>query len=131
MTGCAEEDIGRLDVAVDFVLAVQVVKPLEELTADDGRMTLREDAGLEEVVARSAGEVLHDNPQLVALDERSKVARDVVRVALGQVGDLGLNLGDVVVRVLKIDLLDGDDLACLAVCPARGEPRSGRDRLAA
>lgn len=100
--GGAEEDVGGLDVAVDHALAVQVVERQQELAADNGNVGLGEDTGLEQVETGAAGEVLHDDPQLVALDERAIVARDILRIALGKVGNLLLDLGDVVVRVFKI-----------------------------
>lgn len=100
--GGAEEDVGGLDVAVDHALAVQVVERQQELAADNGDVGLGEDTGLEQVEAGAAGEVLHDDPQLVALDERAIVARDILGITLGKVGNLLLDLGDVVVRVFKI-----------------------------
>lgn len=49
------------------------------------------------------------DPQLEAFDTASIVLCDVLGVALGQQGDLLLDLADVLLRVLEVDLLDGDD----------------------
>ena len=54
-------------------------------------------------------------PKLVTLDETAVVPGDIFRVALGEMGDLLLDLADIVVRVFKVDLLDGDDLLCVIV----------------
>jgi hypothetical protein len=50
------------------------------------------------------------NPKFEALDTAAVIFGDVFRVALGQQGDLLLNLTDVFLRILEVDLLDCNDL---------------------
>lgn len=49
------------------------------------------------------------DPKLPAPEERAKVPGDMLRVAVGQVRNLELDLGHVVVRALEVDNLDRDD----------------------
>ena len=66
----------------------------------------------------AAAHVLHDQPELAALDIRPKVARHVRRVALRHHRDLLLDVLDLVLCLLEIDDLYRDRLARLAVAPA-------------
>lgn len=50
------------------------------------------------------------NPEFEALDTTAVVFSNVFRVALGQQGNLLLDLTDVFLRVLEVDLLDCNDL---------------------
>jgi hypothetical protein len=97
-----EEDIGGLDITVDSTLRVEVVKALKKLAADDGDVRFRKDSGLEKVETGAAGEILHDDPELVVDDEGTIVSRYVFGLVLGEVSDLLLNLRYVVVRVFKV-----------------------------
>jgi hypothetical protein len=97
-----EKNVGGFDITVDGALVVEVVETEEEFAADDGDVGFRKDTSFEEIETRTALEELHDDPQLVVDHERSIVPRYVFRVALGEVGDLLLYFGDIVVRVLEI-----------------------------
>ena len=63
----------------------------------------------------AAAHVLHDQPELAAVDIRPKVARHVRRVALRHHRDLLLDVLDLVLRLLEVDDLDRDRLARLAL----------------
>lgn len=86
---------------------MEIIEAEEEFAADDGDVGLGEDAGFEEVEAGAAGEVFHDDPEFVGDDEGAVVAGDVFGVALGEVGDFLLDLGDVVVGVFEICCAEG------------------------
>lgn len=61
------------------------------------------------------------NPKFKALDTAAVIFGDVFRVALGQKGDLLLNLTDVFLRVLEVDLLDRNDFLGYIVDTSRIE----------
>tara|TARA_B110001452_G_scaffold260984_1_gene259160 strand:- start:170 stop:517 length:348 start_codon:yes stop_codon:yes gene_type:complete len=60
---------------------------------------------------RAPAHILHHDPQLGAGDVGAVIARDVRRVALRHHRDLLLDVVDLVLGLLQIDNLDGDDLA--------------------
>lgn len=61
------------------------------------------------------------NPKFKALDATAVIFGDIFRVALGQQGDLLLDLTDIFLRILKIDLLDRNDFLGYIVDTSRGE----------
>ena len=61
-------------------------------------------------IESGSGEVLHNDPELGALQVRAVILGDEGRVALGQHHDLLLDVLNIVLGVLQVDNLDGHDL---------------------
>lgn len=81
------EEIRRLDVAVDDLVAVEVAEAFEHLPRDPGEEVLGERAGLapEEAIERAAVHVLHDEADVAAgLLEDAVAADDVRRVGAAE-----------------------------------------------
>lgn len=71
-----------------LAFAVQVLQPFQQLAQDDGDVLFAEDARLEQVAARTAREVLHDDPEFGAAEPGPFVPRHEGRVERGKDGDL-------------------------------------------
>lgn len=82
--------------------AVKVIEAKEQFATDDSDVGFGKDTGFKKIKTRTAFEELHNDPQLVVDHERSIIARDVFRVALGEAGDFLLDFGDVVIGILEI-----------------------------
>ena len=78
-------------------------------------MHLLEMAGLHQIERRSAAQILHDNPQLGALQVGAEVLGDIGRVALREHHDLLLNVLNLIFGLLQIDYLDGYHLLAAIV----------------
>lgn len=87
----------HLDISVDVVVLVDVLEALEDLPDDRGDRCLLQALGvavLHDMEYRAAGDVRHDHPQVLPVDERTVQRQDVGVVVqahgLGLVDDLVL-----------------------------------------
>ena len=64
--------------------------------------------GPQQVKATAAGAVLHDDPQVRALQIRSVVLGDIWRVQLGENGNFLNDIVDFIFGVFNVDDLNGD-----------------------
>ena len=118
--------VGRLDVAVDLALRVQVLQPHEHLVHDRRDVRLRQRHVPHQVEHRAAADILHDDPEARARDVRAVVTRDVRRVALRHDGDLLLDVVDLVLGLLEVNDLDRDDaLRCVLDPPVHNPEGAG------
>jgi hypothetical protein len=102
-----EQDVVRLDVAVDHAVAVEVLEALARLAADGRDLALRHQVRGHDVRERAALHVLHDDPEVVLVQEAVDVVHDV-RVPRGA-HDEDLVDDQVLLRLLvEVHLLDRD-----------------------
>lgn len=107
----AKEDVGGFDVSVQLVVVVQIFQTHEQLANDDDDVFLGDAAWPHEVAAAATRAVLHDDPQIRALEVGAIVLCRVGRVETGEDGDFLDDVVDFVFGVLDIDDFDGDGLA--------------------
>ena len=128
-SGARDKNVGRLDVAVDLPLRMQVIEALERLAEDRRDLALVVDvSGIHDVENRAAIDVLHNEPQLGAVDVRTIVLGDVRRVALRHHSNLLLDVLDLVLGLLEVHHLHGDRVIRLTVHAAEdGAERTATD----
>jgi len=100
---------------VNLALCVQVVEAFEDLADYYGDVGLFEGPGLHEVEGRASAQILHDDPELGALEEGTVVLGDVDALTLGEDLDLLLNVLDFVFGLFQVDDLDSDNAVIVQV----------------
>ena len=117
LPGRAQQDVRRLDVAVDLPLAVEVVERHEQVAAHHRARLLPERLRLHEVGHAPAGHVFHRDGQTHAplVKPRAEVLGHVLAVDLRERRDLALNVLHLILRLLQIHELHRDELARVPV----------------
>ncbi len=96
---------------------MQVVQASEKLPQNDSNILLMDGTGSQQVKATATGAVLHDDPQVRALQIRSVVLGDIWGVQFGENGNLLNDIVDFVFGVFNVDDLNGDCFSGPLVVP--------------
>jgi len=105
----ADQHVGRLDVAVDHVLGVDVIQRLAEASQNRQRAFGRHGAARRDVGQRFARHVLHDDQRVLVVGHEGVVDRNEVRVVQRR-AQLGFTLeaGEARLRRVRVQPLDRD-----------------------
>jgi hypothetical protein len=102
---------------MQFVVIVQVHKPMEKLLDDDSNLCLSKRARLHEIGTAPSGTEFHDNPEIGAVKVRAIVLGDILRVHSRQDRNLGDYIVYLVFGILDIDDFDGHYIAGPTINP--------------
>jgi hypothetical protein len=98
-------------IAVQFLIAVQIIQPAKQLPHDYHDIVLRNWARAKKIAATTTRTEFHDNPQMRALEERAMILRDIWGVEFGQDGDFLDNIFDFVFGIFDVDDFDSNRVA--------------------
>lgn len=106
-----EEDIVALDVAVYDAMAVEVLEAAAGLLGDGGNLAFCHEVCGDDVCETAALHVLHDDPEIVLVEERVDIVDDIW-VARGAHDNDFVDNQILFWLLVEVHLLDGDREVC-------------------
>lgn len=107
VTRQAKKDVIALYISVDHTVPMQVLQTPRRLTTDGSNLALRHKIRSNDVCERTTFHVFHDNPEVIAVQERIDIVDDVWMP--GGTHNKNLVYNEIFLWLLiQIHLLDGD-----------------------